>query len=136
MFRKKSNLKECLRVLEEDLKDNKIHASTFWNAITSLDNCKDRYKFFKSVKNFYKKIIKQELKKKIYSTLTMDILDGKKSIDDIAKDCTYRRIAENLPSHPVNNETKELWVMNFPLLESYYKNELSYKKDLEVGYLF
>ncbi len=136
MFRKKSNLKECIKILKEDLKDNRIHPSTVYNAIISLENYRDKNKFFKSLKDFYKKMIKTELKKGINSTLTMGILERKESIESIAEDCVYRRIAENLPSHPDDNTIKKSWVSKFPLLESYFKQERAYQKDLEVGGLF
>ncbi|MDP3026853.1 MAG: hypothetical protein Q8N63_04030 [Nanoarchaeota archaeon] len=136
MFKQESNLRKCIKTLEEDLKDNQIHPSTIRDAIHSLENYSDMGKFFKSLKYFYKKMIKTELKKRINSTLTIGILERKESIESIAEDCAYRRIAENLPSHPADNATKESWVLKFPLLESYFKQEMAYRKDLEVGYLF
>lgn len=134
MFKQKSNLKKCIKILGEDLEDNKIHPSTVYNAIVSLENSYDMSKFFKSLKDFYKKMIKTELKKGINNTLTMGILEGKESVESIAEDCVYRKIAEAMPTNP-NCERTDLYDL-FPKLKKYVEYKKAEDFNESIGGLF
>lgn len=128
--------KGSIRLLKRDSKKGEIHPRTIFLATTTLYEHKHINKFFKSLKNFHKSIIKQEIKKKINSTLTMSIYEGKESIEDVAKDCAYRKIAHGIPSHPNKNSFRETWCLHLPLLEKYIRSEDSYRRGEEIGDLF
>ena len=62
MFRKKTELKKCLKTLKEDLEDNIIHPATIADAVYTLKYSKDIMKFFRKIESFYIKDIKKDIK--------------------------------------------------------------------------
>ena len=131
MFKQKSNLRKCIKTLEEDLKDNQIHPSTIRDAIYSLE-CRDIIKFFKKIESFYTKNIKKGIKER--DALILHNIESLGGVDRYIEDRTYSKIAEALPTHPPSERT-DLYDL-FPKLRKYVGYRKAEAFNESIGGLF
>ena len=121
---KSTELKECIRVLEEDLKDEIIHPSTIANAQHTLKYSREIIKFVEEIEKFYRKKLKEDIKEKdphILSDLRHYYCSVDESIYKYVKNRVYTKLAEGLPINE-NYEAKN-WYRLFPGLEGYVNTE-------------